>query len=329
MPVPQGTRRLALALAALLALPGAAHAQDAPPADPAPPPAPAAAAPPPVAVQAVDETYRGSRVTLVVRGDEVVLDGRQATGPLQWRLRTARPVLLAVACSRDVSHLRLDAPSTPFTAVVDPEVAAASVRVVVPGLGERIAGGADGCRARVSEPGGYRVADIAVGLSPAARRALYRQSLRTGDRDRQALAAAEAGVTSALTWYVTHHDDLRGWGPTTDGRVPGELVLRLRLVTSIRAVALHPAYDDVIYLVVRPDGTRSRDRLQLVAASTARSARLVVIGRDLRTGRLRYQVLDRRGLRVRYDSDQPPFPPCSDPRMPSRCTDPQGPGTTG
>jgi hypothetical protein len=108
--------------------------------------------------------------------------------------------------------------------------------------------------------------------------------------------------------------------------VPGEPVLRLRLVRSLREVALHPAYDDVVYLLLPAGRPRSRDRVQLVAVSTALSRRLVVLARDLRTGRVRYQLLDRRALEVRYDSEDPPFAPCSDPLMPSRCSDPKGPG---
>lgn len=321
----QGIRRLGgLACAGLVAVACPARADDVPP--PLPDPATTAPVAP---ISAVDRTYRGSNATLTITGDQVTVNAYSATGALGWRLRTARDVRVTAACSADVVALDLDAPfdgtSARYEQIVTPDVAHASASITVPGLADRVRTGVDGCRATVTEPAGYRVQDVAVGFTRAARKALYTQSLRTDDRNRQSLAAGEAAITSALTHYVSHDDDLRGWGPTPDGRVPDEATLRLRVVSSLRAVALRPAYDDVVYLVLPADGVRSRDRLTIVAASTAIDRRLLVIGRDLRTGRVRYQVVDRAGLRVRYDRARPPYAECSNPVQTSRCTDGQPP----
>ncbi|MCW3039347.1 MAG: hypothetical protein JWM31_1252, partial [Solirubrobacterales bacterium] len=247
--------------------------------------------------RAVDRTYRGSQATIVLEGDELTLDARAAAGPVSYRLRTPAPVRVTAACGPDVVGLDLSAPfdgdRAQYEAIVDPDVRTATARIPLPGLAARITAGVDGCRATVSEPAGYRVADVAVGFTPAVQERLYRQSLRTTERNRQALAAAEAVVTSALTHYVTHRDDLRGWGPTPDGRVPGEAVLRLRFAPDLRAVSQRPAYDDVAYLLVPPGRPPSRDRLTIVVPSTAIDGRLLVLGRDLRTGRVRYQLVER------------------------------------
>lgn len=312
---------MSLLAAALLAVPAAAaQAQD-----PAPPPAP----PAPIAAQAVDRTYRGSHVLVTIRGDDIALDASDATGPLGWRMRLPGAVRVTIACSDDIVALdlgELDAADPRlYDEVVTPDPATATVHVPAPGAAGLVAAGADGCRAVVSEPLGYVLDDVVVGFTPAARKGLYRQSLDSLNRNRQALAADEAALTSALTWFVSHHDDLRGWGPTADGRVPGEPVLRLRLVTSLRAVALRPAYDDLVYLLVPPDGQRSRTKLTLVAKSTSIGAKLIVLGRDLFGGRQRYWVYDSRGQTATYDDETAPYPPCSDPIQPSRCSVDQGP----
>lgn len=305
-----------LACAGALALCGAAAAQDV-----LPVPVPDAV----VGDRAVDRTHRGTRVEVIVRGDDMLLNAAVAEGALGWRMRAARPLRITAACSDDVAGLDLAQlrPGRDIggTQLVTPNPTTATVLLTIPGLGARMLAGADGCRARVSEPAGYRIAEVVVGFDPEIRRELYKQSLRTADRNRQALGAAEATITSALTHWVTHKNDLRGWKPTEDGRVPGESALQLRLVPSIRAVALRPAFEDVAYVLDPPGRPPSRDKLTVVVPSTAVDGRLVVIGRDLRTGRLRYQVLERAGLRVRYDSEDPPYAPCSDPVRTSRCTD--------
>lgn len=308
---------MSLAVTALLAVAAPARAQD-----PAPAPAP-------VAAQSVDRTYRGSHVALTIRGDDIALDASDAAGPLAWRLKMPGAVRVTVACSDDVVALDLDElpPGDPrlFDAVARPDPATATVHIPAPGAATLVAAGADGCRAIVSEPLGYVIDDVVVGFTADARRLLYRQSLDSLNRNRQALAATESGLTSALTWYVSHGDDLRGWGPTPDGRVPGEPVLRLRLVTSLRTVALRPAYDDLVYLLVPATAPRSRTKLTLIAKSTSIGAKLIVLGRDLDGGRQRYWVYDSRGQRATYDDETPPYPPCSDPIQPSRCSVDQGP----
>lgn len=274
---------------------------------------------------AVDRTYRGSRVAIITRGDDLSLDASNASVALQRRLRAAHPVRVTAVCSTDVAALDLAAPpraGRDFGAddVVVPDAASATVHLLIPGLGRRIATDANGCRAAIREPGGYRVGEVVVGFTQKVRRELYTQSLRTADRDRQALAAAEAAVTSALTYYVGNGSDLRGWRATTDGRVPGEAVLRLGTAVSIAAVGLLPAADDIVRQIVPPGRPRSRHHVVLAAPSTAIHGRLVVIDRDFDTGLLRYSVVDRDG-RVRYRSSRPPFAACSDPVNPARCTD--------
>ncbi|UTI66065.1 hypothetical protein NBH00_07630 [Paraconexibacter antarcticus] len=318
---------LAVPAGALVTAPARAH-------DPAPPPpAPAPAPPPPpapVAAQAVDRTYRGSHVRVTIRGDDIALDASGATGALGWRLRLPGAVRVTIACSGDIVDLDLGglAAGDPrqYDEVVSPDPATETVHVPAPGAAGLVAAGANGCRAVVSEPLGYVLDDVVVGFDPETRKALYRRSLDSLDRNRQALAADEAALTSALTWFVSHRNDLRAWGPTADGRVPGEAVLRLRLVTSLRAVALRPAYDDLVYLLVPPDGRRSRSKLTLVAKSTSIGAKLVVLGRDLFGGRQRYWLYDSHGREQTYAGEKPPYPACSDPVQPSRCSVDQGPG---
>jgi hypothetical protein len=334
----QGARGAGVSLlaAALLAVPAGAlvtapaRAQDPAPPPPASAPAPAPPPPPaPVAAQAVDRTYRGSHVLVTIRGDDIALDASSATGALGWRLHLPGAVRVTIACSGDIVDLDLGdlAAGDPrlFDEVVSPTPATETVHVPAPGAAALVAAGADGCRAVVSEPLGYVLDDVVVGFDADTRKALYRQSLDSLNRNRQALAADEAGLTSALTWYVSHGNDLRAWGPTADGRVPGEPVLRLRLITSLRAVAQRPAYDDLVYLLVPPDGQRSRSKLTLVAKSTSIGGKLVVLGRDLYGGRQRYWVYDSHGQEQTYSDETPPYPPCSDPVQPSRCSVDQGP----
>ncbi|WP_354700898.1 hypothetical protein DSM112329_01191 [Paraconexibacter sp. AEG42_29] len=285
---------------------------------------PAAATAQTPGARAVDRTYRGSQAEVLTRADELIVDASAAVPALEKRLRSAAPVRVTAACSADVVGLDLTRPRPGRDfggdAVVAPDPATLTVRLTVPGLAQRIAGDADGCRATIAEPGGYRIGEVAVGFTQRVRRRLYTQSLRTADRDRRALAAAEAAVTSALTYYVGHGNDLRGWRATADGRVPGEAVLRLGTAVSVGAVGLVPAADDVVRQVVPPHRARSRHHLVLVAPSTALHGRLVVVERDFDTGVLRYSIVDRLG-RVRYRSGRPPFGACSDPLDPARCAD--------
>lgn len=301
---------VAAAFGALLTLPAPAPAQD-----PVPAPAPTA--------RAVDRSYRATQAAIEIRGDRLVVDASHALGPLARRLRAPGPVHLRAACSEDVAGLDLDRPrpGRDFGSDenVTPDVRTATVSITVPGL-DRAASRADGCRAVVTETLGYPVAEVVVGFTQDVRRELYTRSLRTGDRDRQALAGAEAAVTSALTHYVSHGDDLRGWTATPDGRVPGEPVLRLGTAVSVAAVGLMPVNDDVVRQILPPGRRRSRSQLVVAAASTAISERIIVIERDFADGLQRYTVVDRDG-HVRYRGSRPPFASCTDPVEPARCTD--------